>query len=110
MPIVEELRKLGHDVVTAQEAAKAGQKIPDADVLAFAISQNPSVLTRNRRHSSDCISKHHPIPESSFAAKMTISWVKSQGLSRPLLAAQTLITSSSEFIDRTSHKSETESR
>jgi hypothetical protein len=33
-PIVEELRKLGHDVVTAQEAGKAGQRIPDADVLA----------------------------------------------------------------------------
>ena len=49
-PVVEELRKLGHDIVTAQEAGKAGQKIPDADVLAFAISQNRSVITRNRRH------------------------------------------------------------
>jgi len=49
-PVVEELRRLGHDVVTAQEAGKASQKIPDADVLAFAISQNRAVLTRNRRH------------------------------------------------------------
>ncbi len=49
-PIVDELRSQGHDIQTAQEAGKAGQKIPDTDVLAFAISQNRAVLTRNRRH------------------------------------------------------------
>jgi Domain of unknown function (DUF5615) len=38
--ITEFLRQLGHDVLTVQDAGKAGQKIPDPDVLAFAIAQN----------------------------------------------------------------------
>ena len=46
-PVVEELRNLGHDVLTAHEAGMANQKIPDPAVLAFAISQNRAVLTRN---------------------------------------------------------------
>jgi Domain of unknown function (DUF5615) len=33
---VEELRQLGHDVLTTQQTGKAGQAIPDAQVLAFA--------------------------------------------------------------------------
>ncbi len=37
--IVDDLRNLGHEVLTAQQAGQAGQKIPNADVLAFAISQ-----------------------------------------------------------------------
>jgi uncharacterized protein DUF5615 len=46
--VVEELRKLGHDVLTAHEAGQANQGIPDADVLAFAIQLGRAVLTRNR--------------------------------------------------------------
>ena len=49
-PPVEELRLLGHDVMTVVEAGKASQKIPDEEVLAFAISQNRAVLTLNRKH------------------------------------------------------------
>lgn len=45
--IVELLRTFGHDVLTAQEAGNGGRGIPDEDVLAFAISQNRAVLTRN---------------------------------------------------------------
>ena len=48
--VVDELRQLGHDVVTALQAGNANQKIPDADVLAYAISQKRAVLTFNRRH------------------------------------------------------------
>jgi predicted nuclease of predicted toxin-antitoxin system len=47
--VVAELRQRGQDVLTAQEAGQAGQKIPDADVLAFAVLQNRAVLTFNRR-------------------------------------------------------------
>ncbi|MBH8578288.1 DUF5615 family PIN-like protein [Nostocaceae cyanobacterium CENA369] len=47
-PVVELLRTLGHDVLTVQEAGKAEQGIPDEEVLAFAISQERSVLTINR--------------------------------------------------------------
>jgi hypothetical protein len=47
-PVVVELRRLGHDVLTAQEAGQANQGIPDADQLAFAIARGRAVLTCNR--------------------------------------------------------------
>jgi hypothetical protein len=50
LPVVEELRRLGHDVLTVREAGNAGQAIPDEDVLAFATSQGRVVLTLNRKH------------------------------------------------------------
>jgi predicted nuclease of predicted toxin-antitoxin system len=49
-PVVEVLRQLGHDVVTAQEAGKAEQEIPDPEVLSFAVEQGRALLTLNRRH------------------------------------------------------------
>jgi hypothetical protein len=45
--VVQNLRSLGHDVLTVQEAGNAG--LPDEDVLAFAITENRAVLTVNRR-------------------------------------------------------------
>ena len=48
-PIVDQLRLLGYDVLTAQQAGQAGQGISDAGVLAFAIGQWRTVLTYNRR-------------------------------------------------------------
>jgi predicted nuclease of predicted toxin-antitoxin system len=48
-PVVVVLRELGHDVTTAQEAGKAGLKISDDEVLAFATRQNRAVLTLNRQ-------------------------------------------------------------
>jgi hypothetical protein len=50
VPVVEELRRLGHDVLTVHEAGQGGQGIPDAVVLNFAIAQGRAVLTYNRRH------------------------------------------------------------
>lgn len=47
-PVVEFLRTLGHDVLTVQEAGNANRGIPDDEVLAFAISQERSILTINR--------------------------------------------------------------
>jgi hypothetical protein len=49
-PVAEELRNLGHDVVTVQEAGNAGQAIPDAQVLAFAKTQQRAIITLNRKH------------------------------------------------------------
>lgn len=48
-PVVEFLRALGHDVLTVQEAGKANQRIPDAEVLKFASCENRAVLTHNRK-------------------------------------------------------------
>ena len=48
LTVVEELRRLGHDVLTAQEDGY--QSRPDSDVLARAHALGRSVLTHNRRH------------------------------------------------------------
>ena len=50
LPVVEELRRLGHDVVTALQAGMANQQIPDDVLLTSATSENRAVLTLNRRH------------------------------------------------------------
>jgi predicted nuclease of predicted toxin-antitoxin system len=47
---VEELRRLGHDVLTIQETGHAGQAVPDLDVLAFARAESRILITLNRRH------------------------------------------------------------
>jgi hypothetical protein len=48
-PVIEQLRVLGHDVLTARDAGNAGQGIPDEDVLRFAMTHGRAVLTLNRR-------------------------------------------------------------
>jgi predicted nuclease of predicted toxin-antitoxin system len=50
LPVVAELRRLGHDVLTMHEAALANQQIADEAVLVFAISHSRAVLTLNRKH------------------------------------------------------------
>lgn len=50
LPVVEELRRRGHDVLTTQDSGKAGQAIPDEEVLAFSVAQNRILLTLNRKH------------------------------------------------------------
>jgi len=57
--VVKLLLELGLDILTVQEAGNANQRIPDEDVLAFAISYNRSVLTINR---SDFIRLHNLQP------------------------------------------------
>ncbi len=49
-PVVQELRRLGHDVVTSLDAGNAGRAVPDAEVLAFATAQGRLLLTLNRKH------------------------------------------------------------
>lgn len=49
LPVVEELRRLGHDVVTIQERGRAGEGVPDDEVLQFATDEGRMVLTSNRR-------------------------------------------------------------
>jgi hypothetical protein len=50
LPVVEQLRGLGHDVLTIQETGKAAQAMPDTEVLAHSVRENRAVLTMNRRH------------------------------------------------------------
>jgi hypothetical protein len=48
-PVTEELRRLGHNVRTVQEAGRAGQGIDDAEVLADATADQRAVLTHYHR-------------------------------------------------------------
>ncbi len=47
--VVVALRQLGYEVLTAYEAGQANQRIPDQEVLAYAILQKRAVLTQNRK-------------------------------------------------------------
>jgi hypothetical protein len=58
--VVEASRRLGHDVLTSQEAGNAGRGIPDDAVLAFAVQTGRAVVTLNRR---DVIRLHRLTPE-----------------------------------------------
>jgi len=50
LPVVEELRRLGHDVLTIQETGKAGQAERDEVVLEYAVVDDRALLTLNRKH------------------------------------------------------------
>ncbi len=50
LPTVEELRRLGHDVLTSPESGLAGRATPDEDVFNFAIHENRVLITLNRKH------------------------------------------------------------
>jgi len=50
LPVVVELRRLGHDVLTSLDAGRANQRVPDDLVLTFATAQGRALLTVNRRH------------------------------------------------------------
>src|SRR5688572_33358952 len=60
LPVVLELRRLGHDVLTIQETGRAGQATPDEAVLDFATAEGRAVLTLNRKH---FIRLHHAKPD-----------------------------------------------
>ncbi len=60
LPVVEALRKLGHDVLTTGDARKANVGIPDEEVLRFAIENQRAVITHNR---GDFMRLHRLIPE-----------------------------------------------
>ena len=44
LPAVQELRRLGHDVLTIQETGEAGNALPDDAVLAVAAGQGRILL------------------------------------------------------------------
>lgn len=60
LPVVTELRRLGHDVVTLQESGLARQAIPDEAVLSLASADRRAVVTFNRKH---FIQLHRVVPD-----------------------------------------------
>ena len=70
-PVVVNLRKLGHDVVTAQEAGRGGQGIPDSAVLAHATADARALLTFDGGTSKASIYSACRTPASSRAPATT---------------------------------------
>ena len=62
LPVVEELRRLGLDVLTMYEDEKANQSLTDEEVLSIARDKNRVLLTANRR---DFIQLHRRQPNHS---------------------------------------------
>ena len=50
LPVTEHLRQLGHDVATVQETGRAGEGVPDSEILLEATRLGRAVLTLNRKH------------------------------------------------------------
>src|SRR5262249_15692350 len=70
LPVVEGLRRLGHDVLTVQEAGRGNQGIDDATVLADAIADQRAVLTHNH---ADFKSLHRQgLPPGASSPALTI--------------------------------------
>lgn len=67
--VVEALRLMGHDVLTAREAGQANKKIPDDQALVFACSEKRAILTYNRRH---FIALHQSQPNHSGIITCTV--------------------------------------
>ena len=49
-PVVMDLRRRGHDVLTSLEAGKANASVPDREVLIFATAEDRILLSHNRVH------------------------------------------------------------
>lgn len=69
LAVVQELRRLGHDVLTIQETGKAEQAVPDDEVLRFAVSEDRILLTLNRK---DFIQLHGRYPEHAGIVVCTV--------------------------------------
>ena len=50
LPVIEHLRQLGHDVITLQDTGRAGEGVPDFEILLEATGLGRAVLTLNRKH------------------------------------------------------------
>ena len=68
-PVVNELRRLGCDVVTVLESGHAGQAWPDDEVLEYARADARILLTLNRR---DFFALHQTKPYHSGIVACTV--------------------------------------
>ena len=69
LPVVQELRRLGHDVLTVFEDGRANQRVSDDAVMHRATQLGRAVLTTNRRHFVKLhleSGKHHGIIACTF--------------------------------------------
>lgn len=59
LAVVDALRTMGHDVLTALDAGQANQRVPDTDILEFAARSGRTLLTLNRW---DFVGLHARVP------------------------------------------------
>ncbi len=69
LPVVVQLRQLGHDITTVQETGKGSQRTPDHVVLQMATADRRAVLTLNRKH---FIRLHQANPEHGGIMACTV--------------------------------------
>ncbi len=69
LPVVTDLRGLGHDVLTSLDAGKANDAIPDDEVLRYASADQRAVITHNRH---DFISLHRLNPDHAGIIVCTV--------------------------------------
>jgi hypothetical protein len=82
LPVVEESRRLGHDVVTIADVGKTGHSLPDEAILLLATADVRTLLTLNRSTLFGCAPRCHIMQASSFARSTSTSLV-SPGESMP---------------------------
>ncbi|MCR4374602.1 MAG: DUF5615 family PIN-like protein [Acidobacteria bacterium] len=93
LPVVEELRRLGHNVVTLADADRAGQSLPDETVLRLAIADERALITLNRVH---FIRLHGSVPDHTgiIVCTLDLDFVGQAGRihdavgARPVLAGE----------------------
>lgn len=90
-PVVEELRRLGHDVITIAETGRANQQMSDEEVLAFAASDGRAVLTFNRKHFFR-LHRHRPIHAGIVACTYDPDFIALAGRIHSALAATSELT------------------
>ncbi len=69
LAVVQELRRLGHDVTTVRESGKSNRATPDREILDFAVSEKRAILTLNRKH---FIALHLSRPDHSGIVVCTV--------------------------------------
>ena len=78
-PATEELRRLGHDVVTIQESGHAGLALPDEEVLRVATRERRAVVTLTPGTLFVSTTRGRVMPASSCARLTVTSFASRRG-------------------------------
>ena len=86
--VVEELRRLGLDVLTAFEDGRANQSLTDQLILIRATELGRAIVTLNRRDFKRLHFRYRSTLALLSAPKIQIGWVKHNGFSSQLPAPE----------------------
>jgi len=94
--VIEELRRLGHDVITAFEDGRANQSVTDHAILVRATELGRAILTSIAGISNTYIFKCQIMRELLSVPKIQIVSVKRNGLPNQLIALKSWVGGSYE--------------